>query len=50
MVAVEDQAVMGQYGVEGFPTIKFFAADKKGSPKDYQGGGWCVCVCVVAGV
>eukprot|EP00386_Alphamonas_edax_P002786 GDKI01008484.1.p1 GENE.GDKI01008484.1~~GDKI01008484.1.p1 ORF type:complete len:418 (+),score=183.46 GDKI01008484.1:100-1353(+) len=38
VVAVEDQSVMGQYGVQGFPTIKFFAADNKNSPKDYNGG------------
>uniref|UniRef100_A0A0G4HA07 Thioredoxin domain-containing protein n=1 Tax=Chromera velia CCMP2878 TaxID=1169474 RepID=A0A0G4HA07_9ALVE len=36
--AVEDQSVMGQYQVQGFPTIKWFGADNKNSPKDYQGG------------
>lgn len=36
VVAVEDQAVMGKFGVQGFPTIKFFPADNKKSPKDYN--------------
>eukprot|EP00388_Colpodella_angusta_P000461 GDKJ01001649.1.p1 GENE.GDKJ01001649.1~~GDKJ01001649.1.p1 ORF type:complete len:425 (-),score=127.93 GDKJ01001649.1:108-1382(-) len=36
VVAVEDQAVMGKYGVQGFPTIKFFPADNKKAPKDYN--------------
>jgi len=34
--AVEDQAVMGKYGVQGFPTLKFFGENKK-SPMDYNG-------------
>eukprot|EP00742_Colponemidia_sp_Colp-10_P002317 GILJ01002473.1.p1 GENE.GILJ01002473.1~~GILJ01002473.1.p1 ORF type:complete len:442 (+),score=88.83 GILJ01002473.1:48-1328(+) len=32
-----DPSVGSQYGVKGFPTIKFFGADKK-KPTDYQGG------------
>ena len=31
------QQVGSQYGVRGFPTIKFFGFNKK-SPMDYQGG------------
>lgn len=27
-----------QYGVSGFPTIKFFPKDNKESPLDYDGG------------
>eukprot|EP00392_Amoebophrya_sp_AT5.2_P001811 g1816.t1 len=36
-VAVEDQAAMQEYGVQGFPTIKWFGQDKK-KPEDYRGG------------
>jgi len=32
----EHQSVGGPYGIQGFPTIKLFGADKK-SPSDYQG-------------
>jgi protein disulfide-isomerase A6 len=32
----EHKSLAGQYGVQGFPTIKIFGEDKK-SPKDYQG-------------
>jgi len=35
--AVEDQSVMGEYQVQGFPTIKIFSADNKKSPVDYNG-------------
>ena len=31
------QSVGGPYGIQGFPTIKFFGNDK-GSPLDYNGG------------
>ncbi|EFJ45579.1 hypothetical protein VOLCADRAFT_105867 [Volvox carteri f. nagariensis] len=31
------QTVCSEYGVQGYPTIKFFGADKR-SPQDYQGG------------
>jgi len=34
--AVEDQSVMGQFGVQGFPTVKFFG-ENKNAPKDYNG-------------
>ncbi|KAJ3058417.1 protein disulfide isomerase (PDI) protein, partial [Quaeritorhiza haematococci] len=27
----------GQYGIQGFPTVKVFQPNKKGSPLDYQG-------------
>ncbi|RWS20282.1 Protein disulfide-isomerase A6-like protein, partial [Leptotrombidium deliense] len=27
-----------KYGIQGFPTIKFFRAGKKGDPEDYDGG------------
>ena len=30
------QTLGGQYGVQGFPTIKLFGSDKK-NPKDYNG-------------
>ena len=32
-----DQSVGGPYGIKGFPTLKFFGADKK-KPLDYSGG------------
>lgn len=32
-----DRSLGGQYGVKGFPTLKFFGTNKK-SPQDYQGG------------
>ncbi|CAG5122802.1 unnamed protein product, partial [Candidula unifasciata] len=35
--ADEHQGLGGQYGVQGFPTIKIFGADKF-KPTDYQGG------------
>jgi protein disulfide-isomerase A6 len=31
------QSVCGQYGVQGYPTIKLFGANKQ-RPEDYQGG------------
>ncbi|GLI71386.1 hypothetical protein VaNZ11_016579 [Volvox africanus] len=31
------QAVCSEFGVQGYPTIKFFGADKR-SPEEYQGG------------
>ncbi|KAF4653858.1 hypothetical protein FOL47_010271 [Perkinsus chesapeaki] len=34
--AVNDQAVMGPYGVQGFPTVKFFGDDKS-KALDYNG-------------
>lgn len=37
LAAVEDQAVMGEYGVKGFPTLKWFGENKK-SPEEYQSG------------
>ena len=40
--ADEHKELGGQYGVQGFPTIKVFLADKK-KPQDYK---VCVCVCV----
>eukprot|EP00919_Chromeraceae_sp_WS-2016_P066261 GHVR01156784.1.p1 GENE.GHVR01156784.1~~GHVR01156784.1.p1 ORF type:complete len:414 (-),score=94.94 GHVR01156784.1:160-1401(-) len=37
LAAVDDESLMGQYGVKGFPTLKFFSADNKKNPSDYQG-------------
>lgn len=31
------KATGSKYGVQGFPTIKFFGLNKKNSPKDYKG-------------
>ena len=44
MNADEHRSLGGQYGVQGFPTIKIFGANKK-KPEDYNGGrdakvGW----------
>ncbi|EER02313.1 protein disulfide-isomerase A6 precursor, putative [Perkinsus marinus ATCC 50983] len=36
LAAVNDQSVMGLYGVQGFPTVKFFGEDKS-KPVDYSG-------------
>ncbi|CAD7971739.1 unnamed protein product [Amoebophrya sp. A25] len=36
-VAVEDQAAMQEYGVQGFPTLKWFGKDKK-KPEEYRSG------------
>lgn len=33
---LQDQATCGQYGVQGYPTIKVFAANKK-RPQAYNG-------------
>merc|ERR1711937_435701 len=35
--ADQHKSLGGQFGVQGFPTIKIFGANKK-SPKDYRGG------------
>ncbi|KAI9105767.1 thioredoxin-like protein [Phlyctochytrium arcticum] len=32
-----NKPICGQYGVQGFPTIKIFGAGVKGLPQDYQG-------------
>jgi protein disulfide-isomerase A6 len=32
------KATGSKYGVQGFPTIKFFGMNKKNSPVDYKGG------------
>lgn len=34
--ASEHQSIGGRYGVQGFPTVKIFGADKQ-KPSDYQG-------------
>ncbi len=34
--ATESEKLAGKYGIQGFPTLKIFGADKK-SPVDYQG-------------
>jgi protein disulfide-isomerase-like protein len=44
--ADEHKELGGQYGVQGFPTIKVFLADKK-RPQDYK---VCVCMCVCVSV
>jgi len=36
--ATVHQALAGRYGIQGYPTIKYFKAGKKGSPEDYDGG------------
>lgn len=36
--ATVHQSVAGRYGIQGFPTIKFFPAGDKSNPEDYQGG------------
>ncbi|XP_065175338.1 protein disulfide-isomerase A6-like [Sycon ciliatum] len=36
--ATVHQSLSSRYGVQGFPTIKFFPAGDKSSPEDYQGG------------
>ncbi len=36
MNADEHRSLGGQYGVQGFPTIKIFGLDKK-KPEDYNG-------------
>eukprot|EP00656_Telonema_subtile_P008757 TRINITY_DN14091_c0_g1_i1.p1 TRINITY_DN14091_c0_g1~~TRINITY_DN14091_c0_g1_i1.p1 ORF type:complete len:461 (-),score=156.44 TRINITY_DN14091_c0_g1_i1:103-1407(-) len=36
--ATVHKTVAGQYGVKGFPTIKYFGADKSAGPQDYEGG------------
>ncbi|EER02316.1 protein disulphide isomerase, putative [Perkinsus marinus ATCC 50983] len=36
LAAVNDQPVMGPYGVQGFPTVRFFGEDKS-KPVDYSG-------------
>ena len=36
MNADEHRSLGGQYGVQGFPTIKIFGLDKK-KPEDYSG-------------
>ena len=36
----------GQYGVQGFPTIKMFGSNKF-KPRDYQGMPPCTCIRVI---
>eukprot|EP00128_Syssomonas_multiformis_P011731 Colp12_sorted_trinity150504_noHs@29888 len=33
-----EQSLCQQYGIQGYPTLKVFAAGSKGEPVDYQGG------------
>ena len=33
-----NREIGSKYGVQGFPTIKYFGLNKKSSPQDYQGG------------
>lgn len=37
MDCTQHQSTCGKYGVQGYPTIKWFEANNE-SPKDYQGG------------
>lgn len=38
-VNVDVEKQLGQqYGIQGFPTLKFFGFNKKKDPEDYQGG------------
>ena len=36
--ATVHQSIAQRYGVQGYPTIKFFSAGDKSNPQDYQGG------------
>ena len=36
--ATVHQGLAGQYGVQGYPTIKYFPAGTKNTPQDYDGG------------
>ncbi|KXS12625.1 disulfide isomerase [Gonapodya prolifera JEL478] len=36
--ATTSQSIPGRYGVQGYPTIKFFAKGQKDAPEDYNGG------------
>lgn len=35
--ATEESELAQEYGVRGYPTIKFFKGGEKGSPKEYSG-------------
>lgn len=35
--ATEETELAQEYGVRGYPTIKFFKGGEKGSPKEYSG-------------
>jgi len=37
LAAVEDQAIMGEYGVKGFPSLKWFGENKK-APEEFEAG------------
>jgi len=36
--ADEEKALGSQFGIQGFPTIKFFGLNKKKGAEDYNGG------------
>jgi len=36
--ATVHQGLAAKYGIQGYPTIKYFKAGKKGQPEDYDGG------------
>lgn len=36
--ATVHQQLAGRFGIQGYPTIKYFKAGKKSSPEDYDGG------------
>ena len=38
MDATQHQSLAGRYGVQGYPTIKYFPAGTKGDAEEYDGG------------
>lgn len=41
--ATEESDLAQEYGVRGYPTIKFFKGGERESPKEYSGECSCVC-------
>lgn len=39
--ATEETELAQEYGVRGYPTIKFFKGGEKESPKEYSGEHYC---------
>lgn len=48
--ATEETELAQEYGVRGYPTIKFFKGGDKESPKEYSGEWWCSVVDLFASV
>ena len=49
--ATEETELAQEYGVRGYPTIKFFKGGEKESPKEYSGEHYCdfllyACACM----